>query len=104
MIQIAVLAKHQVLKQGMTVKICSGTVSVRIVLKTSDIGESDEPFTTWAEDIIRVKVLDTDDALHNGCENMSYTIKHQKSSKREICHILKGIVMYLLTIFPSPPT
>lgn len=104
MIQIAVLAKHQVLKQGMTVKICSGTVSVRIVLKTSDIGESDEPFTTWAEDIIRVKVLDTDDALHYGCENMSYTIKHQKSSKREICLILYGIVMYLLTIFPSPPT
>ena len=28
--------------------------------------------------------------------------KHQKSSKREICHILNGIVMYLLTIFPSP--
>lgn len=37
MIQIAVLAKHQVLKQGITVKRCSGTVSVRIVLKTSDI-------------------------------------------------------------------
>ena len=91
MIQIAVLAKHQVLKQGITVKRCSGT-------------ESDEPFKTWAEDIIRVKVLDTDDALHYGCENMSYTIKHQKSSKREICHILNGIVMYLLTIFPSPPT
>ena len=33
MIQIAVLAKHQVLKQGITVKRCSGT-------------ESDEPFTT----------------------------------------------------------
>ena len=46
MIQIAVLAKHQVLKQGITVKRSSGTVSVRIVLKTSDIGESDEPFTT----------------------------------------------------------
>ena len=46
MIQIAVLAKHQVLKQGITVKICSGTVSVKIVLKTSDIGECDEPFTT----------------------------------------------------------
>lgn len=101
MIQIAVLAKHQVLKQGITVK---RWISVRIVLKTSDIGECDEPFTTWAEDIIRVKVLDTDDALHYGCENMSYTIKHQKSSKREICHILNGIVMYLLTIFPSPPT